>query len=154
MIIARIAKGIAEHLPGRASEWALATMLLLWGVVLFNSLGLFSQSYFIGLARIANQYNWAILCSVAGAARLLALAVNGTFGKTWWSRFSPHVRAVMAFMACFYWFTITLSILGSEQLTTGVAVYPVLFALDAYNVVRASSDARHSDEKYKDGRYS
>lgn len=155
MIIARrVISGIVEHLPGRASEWALSAIIAGWGVILSLSNGLFEKPSYVALARIADQADWASLCAFAGIARIAALTINGTFANTWWSHYSPHVRASMAFIACFYWLTISLSVAGSDQLSTGLAVYPVLLFLDAYNVIRASIDARHSEEKYRNGRYS
>lgn len=149
MIIVRVAKGIADHLPARASEWALATILFNWGLVLSDSSELFVNSRsFAELARWADESTWAALCLLVGGLRLIALFVNGTFLGF---RYSPHVRTLMSFLTCFFWLSITFGVLQADHVSTGLAVYPVLLALDIYNAYRAAKDARLVDEAKKHG---
>lgn len=140
MIWAHITKSLRETFPTRASEWALGVMLFLWAVVLSANPDLFAKNpSFRPLAQIVDQQRWALLCLVVGGGRLLMLAVNGM-----WRR-SPHLRALTAFISCFFWFQISLGFLQAGTFGTGLAVYPVLFALDVYNALRAAGDAGSSD---------
>ena len=52
-------------------------------------------------------------------------------------------------MSCFFWFQITLGFAQADIWGTGMAVYPVLLALDGYNVIRAITDAAIVDKHFK-----
>lgn len=140
MIWAHFSRSLRETFPTRASEWALGLMLFLWSVILSINPDLFETSNSLApLGQILSQSTWAVLCLIAGGGRLIMLAVNGA-----WRR-SPHLRAIGAFVSCFFWFQISLGMLQAGTVGTGLAVYPVLFFLDVYNVFRASRDAGSSD---------
>lgn len=151
MIIVRVVRGITDHFPARASEWALASMLMLWGHILLVSPGIFeSSTAFRELASFASETVWGFACLAMGGARLTALFVNGSFPKF---RYSPHVRAVMSYFSCYFWFAISFGILLSQIPTTDLAVYPVLLLLDVYNGHRAACDAREADEVARNAAY-
>lgn len=136
MLLMHITSSLKETFPVRATEWALAAILFLWGVVLVVNPTLFitGESY-KNLNDLMRQDTWASLCILVGGLRLMMLAINGT-----WRR-SPHMRIVGAFVSCFFWFQISIGIAQSGVFGTGLAVYPVLFFLDTYNVFRATRDA-------------
>lgn len=140
MIIAHLSRSLRETFPARASEWALGTILFNWSLVLLFNEALFSagRSYAV-LGQLMGQETWAGLCLVCGGGRLLILAINGA-----WRR-SPHLRALFAFLSCFFWFQITLGMAQAGTQGTGLAVYPVLFLLDAFNTLRAMGEAGLSD---------
>ncbi|RUV90231.1 hypothetical protein EOA60_06775 [Mesorhizobium sp. M1A.F.Ca.IN.020.06.1.1] len=144
MILAHITSSFRETFPARASEWALATMLFGWSVVLFANPTLFADtpSFAAGLAQIVPQGTLAVLCGIAGAGRLVCLGINGA-----WRR-SPHLRSVGAFIATGFWFIITLGLLKAGANGTGLAIYPVLMFLDSYNVIRAAGEAGLSDQRH------
>ncbi len=128
----------------RASEWALALMLLNWSVVLFANPELFAdRPSYAAIDAIMPQETWALVCFMAGAGRLIVLMINGAWRRT------PHLRAAGAFIACFFWFQITLGFGQAEIWSTGMAIYPVLLVLDAYNVIRAITDAAIIDNHFK-----
>lgn len=143
MIIARrLAVGIAESFPVRASEWLLSLAMIRWGFILLDDGDIFVNSpAFAPLAAIAAENVWGWLAVTAGIARLIALVVNGTFQGTLYSYYSPHVRCAMSFVTCFVWAQISMGLHASGVPTTGMAVYPILFLLDAWNAVRAAGDA-------------
>ncbi|MBL8578073.1 MAG: hypothetical protein JNK47_12665 [Mesorhizobium sp.] len=115
-------------------------MLFLWAIVLQVNPDLFKNAPSFGpLAQMVQQSTWAMLCLVVGGGRLVMLAINGA-----WRR-SPHLRALAAFISCFFWFQISLGFLQAGTFGTGLAIYPVLFALDVYNAFRAAGDAGSSD---------
>ena len=89
---------------------------------------------------------WGTACILIGGARLAFLFVNGL-----WRR-SPHLRLLGAFAACFFWFQITAGFVFAGTWSTGLAIYPVLFLLDFYNILRAATDAAIVDHKYAEQR--
>lgn len=140
MIWAHFTRSFRETFPTRASEWALGLMLFLWSVILSANPTLFADSAALApLADIVSQRTWAVLCLIVGGGRLIMLAINGA-----WRR-SPHLRALAAFVSSFFWFEITVGLLESGTFGTGLAIYPVLLALDIYNVLRAARDAGSAD---------
>lgn len=145
MIFAHITRSLRDTFPARASEWALATMLFLWSMVLHASPGLFhsGSATYTALANIMPQETWAALCLTVGGGRLIVLAVNGAWRK------SPHARGVSAFISALFWFEITIGILQGGEHGTGLAIYPVLFFLDCFNVIRAFGEAGRSDANHK-----
>ncbi|KFB11019.1 hypothetical protein [Nitratireductor basaltis] len=145
MILAHIKQSLRETFPVRASEWALALMLLNWSLILVLNPDLFADgASYRPLAAMMKQDTWALLCLVAGAGRLIFLAINGA-----WRR-SPHLRALGAFIACLFWFQITVGFAQAGTWSTGLAVYPVLLLLDSYNVMRAVTDAAASDQRHQE----
>tara|TARA_R110002020_G_scaffold467027_4_gene690230 strand:+ start:39503 stop:39967 length:465 start_codon:yes stop_codon:yes gene_type:complete len=139
-----ISRSFRQTFAVRASEWALALMLLNWSIVLFANPELFAdRPSYAPLAAIMPQDTWALVCCSAGAGRLVVLMINGAWRRT------PHLRAGGAFVSCFFWFQITMGFAQSEIWGTGMAIYPVLLALDAYNVIRAITDAAIIDNHFK-----
>lgn len=137
-------RSLKETFPARASEWALGAMLFLWSIILAGNPDVFTQSAsYRGLAQFATQDTWALMCLIFGGGRLVVLAINGA-----WRR-SPHLRGAAAFFSCFFWFQITIGLLSSGTFSTGLAVYPVLFLLDAFNAIRAMGEAGASDNLHK-----
>ena len=137
-------RSFRETFPGRASEWALGLMLFNWSVVLTANRTLFEDRQAYGaFSAIMDQQWWALACLVVGGARLVVLAINGA-----WRR-SPHLRAVLAFASCFFWFQIAVGLAQADSIGTGMAVYPVLFLLDAFNAIRTLGEAGLSDAHHK-----
>ena len=144
MPLRHMAHSLRLTFPHRSSEWGLAAMLFLWGVVLLLDPGIFARSCaYHGMDDLLSQRGWAMLCLMTGWLRLVMLGVNGL-----WRR-SPHLRAIGAFVGSVFWFQITMSFIQSDTVSTGLAVYPVLFLLDAYNVFRAVNDAGQADKFYR-----
>lgn len=159
MIIARLYRGVSSHFPARASEWALAAILFLWGLNAMFTPDYFNRPLWLPLREMLPEelvllpppLFWGGGALLVAVLRLGALIVNGTFADTAWSRFSPHVRMLMSVLSCFFWTTQVLSVWASEQVWTGLSTSAVLLALDLYNIVRTSSDASHSDEVRRNG---
>lgn len=149
----RLYFGIADHFPARRSEWVLASIMLVWGWILIGPADTFSQSKaWAQMAAIMPESSWGIFAIWVGTFRLAALIINGTFSGTWYGRWSPHVRALASFLSCFLWFQISFGLWASDAATTGLAVYPGLFVLDAMNIVAALKDAAGMDKAVADGR--
>lgn len=144
MIFDHLRRSFRETFPARASEWALSVILLNWSAVLmFNDTLFRDGASYRFLAQVAHQETWAWLCFMAAGSRLVVLGINGA-----WRR-SPHARAAFAFMASFFWFQITIGFIQAGTFSTGLAVYPVLLALDSYNVLRAMGEAGIIDNHHK-----
>lgn len=133
--------GVVENLNVRLSEWGLGLILLLWGAILVSPDDTFSRPAFTIMARVASENVWGVVLTALGVTRIVVLLINGA-----WRR-SPHLRAVTAFLSCFVWVQITLSIWGSGIFATALAVYPVLLLMDIYVVMRAAGEARLSDDE-------
>ncbi len=152
MLLVRIRDGITDHFPARKSEWALAGMLAAIGVVLWLPGQTFDNSKaYLGLARIATESHWAIGCFWVGFIRLVALGVNGTFQNSPYGRISPHVRALLAFASCLFWFTLALGLISASPpfepggVPLGVAIFPFLFFLDLASARHAAGEAKLID---------
>lgn len=100
---------------------------------------------------IASEQTWGVCALFISGLRLIALIMNGTFWQTWYVRLSPHVRAVMAFLSCFVWLQISIGLFKGGAISTGLAIYPLLLALDLYNGMSASHDAGAMDRMRRDG---
>ena len=147
MIFAHITRSLRDTFPGRASEWALGFMLFGWAVILAANPDLFTEGMgYRGLAAVFHQQVWMWLCLVVGGGRLIVLAINGA-----WRR-SPHLRGTAAFISCFFWFEVTVGIIQTGLVNTGLAIYPVLFLLDAFNAIRAMGEAGLSDRIHGRGK--
>ena len=142
--IAMVILKLSKTFPVRVCEWLLASIMVSWGVAVWNhSAYAWSQPMYAGMARIADNKTWgAIVCTI-GVIRLAALLRNGGWQP------SPHFRAGGAFLACFAWLQISLGMFAAPVVTAGIAIYPWLLFADIYNVFRASSDARESDERFR-----
>lgn len=148
----RLYLGIHSHFPARRSEWVLAGIMIVWGWTLIKPTSVFDGNpAWSQMAAMMSETSWGTLAVAVGVFRAIALLINGTFAGTWYGRWSPHVRSLAAFLACFIWFQISFGLWISDAATTGLAVYPGLLVLDAMNIVAASKDAAGMDKATKDG---
>lgn len=151
MIVVRVARGIREHFPARASEWGFAGLLIWLGWVFVSWPGIFDTSLsYGGLARLADELVWGTVCIVVGVLRLAALIVNGTFADTWYGRWSPHVRGACAFLSCIVWFPIWAGFVATERPLLIPGFVACIFLIDAYNIRRVWADAGRSDKAVAD----
>lgn len=152
-MLVRLARGVTDHFPARASEWVLAGMITHWGVIVLQPDNLFARSpAYQQMALLADEKMWGYSAIAIGFTRFVALVINGTFSSTWYGRWSPHVRSVLSGASCFFWTQISLGIWAADVNTTGLAIYPWLTVLDIWNAIRASNDAGKMDESRTDGR--
>jgi hypothetical protein len=120
-------KGMPAHFRLRYGSWIMSAALLGVGIVLLINSTLFVTDprawQYAYLGRIAPQNMMALICVALGAFRLITLVVNGTFPAFPWS---PHCRAVGAFLSCFVWFNMVLGAVHGPEITTAL---PVMFAV-------------------------
>lgn len=137
MIWARLINGISEHFSRRRAEWALAILQVGLGVIelaaILRSNVLLSTSFF------------GVGCCTVGVFRLVALMINGTFAKTWYGRWSHHVRGSLAIASCFFWTTVVIDACNSGMPSFAVFTYLGLLFLEISNVKDAWQDAGEAD---------
>ncbi|SER62001.1 hypothetical protein SAMN05216548_13110 [Faunimonas pinastri] len=136
-----LVRGITSHFRARVTEWALAGALFGWGYILKLPSPTFDQPSYGEMARFASEDTWGQVCFWVGLVRIVALIVNGSI------RPSYHLRAVLAFFSCFIWFQILIGLIKVGTVSTGIAMYAVVFALEVYNVICAFGDAGKSDRQ-------
>ncbi|WLJ71243.1 hypothetical protein [Sphingomonas phage Birtae] len=126
------------HFSIKLGEWLASLILVSLAVLFFGSPGLFSTSpgYFAVMGQFGPETAWGLAFLLIGGIRLAALYVNGR------KRITPYIRMMLAFIACFVWFQIVMSLFVSGVPGLGWAVFPWLLALDMYNVFRSAADAR------------
>lgn len=151
MVILRVYKGIEEHFPARRSEWVLAGIMAAWGWILLGPTDSFARSAgWAQMAAMASEHTWGWAAVSIGLFRFAALVINGTFADTWYGRWSPHVRALASFLACFLWLQIAIGLYHTAP--PGLAPYTGLLVLDFMNIIAATSDAAKMDKARADAR--
>ncbi|TDK35187.1 hypothetical protein E2F50_13065 [Rhizobium deserti] len=140
VILTHIRDNFANAFFPRWSEWWAAGVLMALGFVLTSNPDLMASSKsnaYQLMLMIFTQETWSAVMKVFAACRLVVLLINGA-----WRR-SPHLRATGAFLSCFFWVQITLSVAHTAGflfvLAAGVLV------LDFVNFIRALRDARIVD---------
>lgn len=137
---------LADAFFPRRSEWGAAGALFALGWMLSANPELMasgkSNAYDL-LLSIASQHTWSKIMIVFGGLRLLILLING-----WWRR-SPHLRALSAFLSCFFWTQIVLSFAS----TFGFAFILACgwLAMDFVTIIGAMRDARTVDDAHAQG---
>lgn len=137
-MVKRIAAGITGHFKTRITEWFAAALLLQLGWTLVSPPASFplSTAWSVMAARMPEETWGAIMLVIAGT-RLLALGINGTFRSF---RYSPHIRAATAVLACALWYQVVLSIWQASPASTALGIYRLVLALEIWNVWRAGVD--------------
>lgn len=153
-VYARITRGVRDHLYVRRSEWGCAAVITWWGVALLAPGETFTISpSYAGLSRLAPEWVWGVICLTLGMFRLAALIINGTFRGSWYSRYSPHVRAVTAYLTGMIYFLIAYGIaMGglTFPLSTGLGAYLVLAFLDVGNALGTAKESGYQTQETKD----
>lgn len=145
MVFAHIRDNFAAAFFPRLSEWLAGFVLLGLGWMLSANPALMQGGeldYQLMLI-IASQPFWSTVLIIFAGARLSVLLINGA-----WRR-SPHLRALAAFLSCFFWTQITLSFAP----TFGFAFILACgwLGMDMINIMRAMRDARTIDDTYRRG---
>lgn len=147
MIILKV-DTLGDSLKFRLSEWGLSVIMLCFGFILLHPYDTLAAPVYALMRSTASEMVWGWGCFILGATRLIVLIINGA-----WKR-SPHFRAFAAFLSCFVWVQIALSLSVGGTLPTGIAVYSVFVIMDMVSAYRAAADARVSDEAARnDGKY-
>lgn len=143
MVLAHIRHNFATAFFPRRSEWAAASVLLALGWMLSINGGLMSAAQSRGyelMLMIAPQPTWSTVMIVFASGRLLVLLINGA-----WRR-SPHARGITAFLSCFFWTQITLSLAIAFDVAFILACG--WLGMEMSNILYAFRDARTIDHTY------
>lgn len=149
MLILRIWNGVIDHFPIRRSEWINSCVMIGWGiVVLLDNRPLTGAWYVLG--ELMSEVFWSLMLMTVGTIRLIALLVNGTFPRTWYGKFSPHVRVGMSLLSSLVWLQLVIATIGSPILTTGLVAYLGYLVSDALNTLSSAAEARELDKGRRD----
>lgn len=137
-----------QHFNIRLGEWLASLILVSLALLLLCATKLFMMqpTYFSVMSQLGSQVQWGFVFGVFGWVRIAALYINGRRPIT------PYIRMILAFLSCFIWFELALSLLASGVPGFGWAIFPWLLALDMYNVFRSSADAREVFDKQRASR--
>ena len=144
-ITIRVLGGITDHFKLRVSEWFATALLIQFGLILYGPEQVFPHApNFAVLATWASEQTWGLICLILGGIHWAALTINGTFPRF---KYSPHVRAISSFLACYLWFQITLGIAMSGQGGTGLGTYRLVLLLELWNFIRACQDVGKTEAR-------
>lgn len=135
----RVVTGIRDHFEERVVEWVMGAALIWWGSRLIGANDAWTnREAWAGMLWWMPENAWGWNCMGLGAARLIALAINGTFSDTAYGRFSPMVRSLSATLGGIFWFLVVLSV--SAVATSGSGIYPLPLVLEVWCVLHAWRD--------------
>lgn len=127
---------IRHRFGPRLSEWYVAVVTFLWGVVLLLPADTFAGPSWVIFRSIMAESSWGILLMVLGALRIGGLIVNGARKNV-----TPWIRVVSAGGGFLIWSGVSLGFGLSGVISTGLAVYPAIAILELFNIHRAAHDA-------------
>lgn len=146
MTFFRIVTGIRSHFEMRFIEWLMGFTLVWWGLRLIGENDAWSnEAAWIGLTQYLPENTWGWISIALGLARLIALAINGTFQNTIYSRFSPMVRGITSIASGAMWLLVFLSVNATQ--TSGGGIYHLPLVLELWCMRHAWKDtgrARHN----------
>jgi hypothetical protein len=134
--------GLKEHFPARISEWFNSLILMSWGAYLLMHPDLFEtpgmERIWAGMSEMVwfnsnPESLWGLAAFSVGGARLVALFINGAWGRT------PMIRLVTAAASAFVWTQVVIGLTAVPN--TGLVVYPWLVVIDLVAAYRAGTDA-------------
>jgi hypothetical protein len=135
---------LRAHVNDRALEWFSASIMLAWSLVLALPGQTLAGPSFAAFNRFdwMTEALWAWVFGVVGAARIVALYINGRWPKT------PHIRMAGSLFGALSWAQVAWLITeGTYNATgvasTGTAVYTLLALADIFSIYRARFDARY-----------
>lgn len=144
MILLRTIAGIVDHWPMRRHEWTMG-----FGAIAMSAALSLQQDMFDLARHYATLQTWtteetcADIFFLCGAARIVALVVNGTFDGF---SHSPHLRVASAIIGTFLWGLFSYSFLETYWSTSAATslgpfvAYGVAAAVELTNVRSAAAD--------------
>ena len=139
LVVVTVFHGIASHFYKRVASWIMAIMIMNIGIVLLIHGNMFDTNLsYTFMGRIAEEHTWAYGCLGVGLLRLTGLVVNGGFKNFRWS---AHMRSIGSGLSCLIWLQIAIGFMVAPQTGLGMAIYPFLLILDAYNSYVAAQEA-------------
>ena len=131
---------IQHRFGPRMTEWMLATITAVWGVVLLLPGHTFDQPAWTGFKAIfQDEVMLGQLMVLLGVVRIIGLIINGA-RKT----VTPWIRSVSASFGFLLFVGITYCYMLSGVVSTWLAIYPVFALVELVNIYRAAHDAGES----------
>lgn len=127
---------IQHRFRTRQTEWLLAVITALWGLVILLTGDQFDQpafSYFRHVFGEAKYLGWGML--VLGLMRIAGLIVNGARKNV-----TPHIRMISAGLGCLIFAGVSYCFMHSGIVSTWLAIYPPFMLVELVNVYRAAHD--------------
>ena len=142
-VATKMGTGIVEHLPVRVSEWVMVIPAIGMNIVLRAQPDMFSKSpSFSTLSSWATQETWALLCLMCGGIRVIALAINGSFGTSF--PYSPHLRMFASLIGILFWSQYSLAFVDAavtgQGAWSGVVPYTTFVVFELVNFWRSNVD--------------
>lgn len=135
----RVVTGIRSHFEQRFPEWLSASTIAYWGLKLVGESDAWTNlEAWSGLLRLAPENAWGWACIAVGTFWLVALAINGTFADTPYSKASPYVRGGAAIISTVIWLQVFLSV--NAVTTSGSGIYQLPLILGIWCVFNAWRD--------------
>lgn len=145
MILIRIVDGVRHSFPDRKIEWIMTVWAMGWAAKWFfdpaDNFATPSHAWDTLQYLFGSETFFSGLMLLTASARMAALTINGTFHDTVYSRYSPLVRGVTAFLCGMFWLLIWLSVMRTNS--QGVVTFWGPIAIDfitAFFVVGESAD--------------
>lgn len=132
---------VAHRVNRRLSEWHLAIVMLLVGIVI-EAGNTFALAPYEVVRQMADQSTWAMVMIAVGGGRLAVLIVNGAL-----PRCTGHLRYTLASASAVVW---AIMLAGLLSFGTPLMVGPFLamaVVVDLVSAFRAAQDARLIDEE-------
>jgi cytochrome b561 len=127
---------IRHRFRTRVTEWLLALVTALWGVIILLPGDTFDQPAFSGFRSFfGNEDYLGALMLILGLLRIAGLFVNGARRNV-----TPHVRMVSAACGCLIFFGICYCYMLSGIVSTWLAIYPPFVLAELVNAYRAAHD--------------
>jgi len=127
----------------RGLEWFSALVMVAWGFTLALPGDTLAGPSFAAFHRYdLTETFWAWLFGAIGAARLVALYINGRWPTT------PFIRMVGSLFGAISWGQVSWLIAegtyySSGVASTGTAIYGLLALAEVFSIFRAAFDARY-----------
>lgn len=127
----------------RSPEWMSAVVMMWWGLALAMPGDTMDGSSFAAFARYgATEEFWAWAFGSIGAARVVALYINGRWPKTPWVRMAGALFGAVSWMQV-AWLLFEGGFLTTGIYSTGPGTYLVFALADLFSIYRAAFDARY-----------
>ncbi len=124
-----------KHFQERAIEWWSGSMAMLWGAYVLLNPGMFETiSSAHGLLQIGPQHLWGFGAFIVGAARLVALTINGFWHRT------PLIRLATSVFGVMLWFWVSAGMVMADMAQMGIVVYIWHMSADIYSSFRCAID--------------
>jgi hypothetical protein len=121
----------------RLSEWMMAVITALWGLVLiFPSDTYDTSTVFTFISHVVPEAVFGTFMMFFGVLRLLGLVINGARQDV-----TPWIRVVSAAVGFMIWGLVVFSFALSGVISTWLATYPIMVIVELANVSRAAHDA-------------